>query len=376
MRVSIVDPSAFTPPYDRALAAALGRAGAEVSLHTSRFLYGPVPEAEGYEVRESFYRRGARTGRGSRLRLPVKGIEHPGQMLGASRRLARGADVVHWQWLTVPVLDRYLLGRSPAPRLITLHYPLPAPSDRRALARQRSILGRFDAVISHTRHGAERLEREVGLDPGCIHTIPHGAMDYLPDLPNPEPLPPELGSVEGPVVLFFGLLRPYKGIDTLLEAWAALGETEAELWIAGMPRMDIAPLRELAARARGRVRLMPRFISDAEIPALMRRADLLVLPYREIEQSGVLYTGLAFGKPMILSDIGGFAEVGRDHGAGRLVPPGDPISLATALGELISDPAAREGLAAAARVAADGAYSWDRIAERTLSLYQGLLAAR
>ncbi len=60
MKVQLVDPSAFTPPYDRALAAALARAGAEVELLTSRFLYGPVPEAEGYRVEERFYRRSAR----------------------------------------------------------------------------------------------------------------------------------------------------------------------------------------------------------------------------------------------------------------------------------------------------------------------------
>ena len=60
----------------------------------------------------------------------------------------------------------------------------------------------------------------------------------------------------------------------------------------------------------------------------MRRADVLALPYREIEQSGVLYTGLAFGKPMVLGDVGGFAEFGRRHGAARLVPPGDPAALA------------------------------------------------
>lgn len=278
MRVSIVDPSAFTPPYDRALAASLARAGAEVKLHTSRFLYGPVPDAAGYEVEEIFYRASTRAGSGSRLRIPLKAAEHPGQMIGAAKRLASGADVVHWQWLTVPMLDRYLLGPSPAPRLITLHYPLPARGERRDLARQRSILGRFDAVVAHTRDGAERLRTEVGLDPERVHVIAHGAMNHLTELDHPEPLPAELRSVEAPVVLFFGLLRPYKGLDTLLEAWAALGETEAELWIAGMPRMPIEPLRELADRARGRVRFIPRFISDAEIPELMRRADLLVLP--------------------------------------------------------------------------------------------------
>ncbi len=121
-----------------------------------------------------------------------------------------------------------------------------------------------------------------------------------------------------------------------------------------MPRMPLEPLTELAARAPGRVRFLPRFVSDPEIPALLRRADVLALPYREIEQSGVLYAGLAFGKPMVLGDVGGFAEFGRRHDAARLVPPGDPAALADVLSELVANPAERERLAAAARAAVAG----------------------
>ncbi len=73
---------------------------------------------------------------------------------------------------------------------------------------------------------------------------------------------------------------------------------------------------------------MDRFVTDSEMPAFFRRADLVVLPYRRIDQSGVLYTALAFGKAMVLSDVGGFSEIGRDHGAAELVPPGDRDALA------------------------------------------------
>ena len=206
-----------------------------------------------------------------------------------------------------------------------------------------------------------------------VRVIPHGAFDYLTRLADESPLPDELAAVEGPVVLFFGLLRPYKGIDVLIDAFARL-DAGAELWIAGMPRMPIEPLREAAKRAAGRVRFIPRFISDPEIPALMRRADVLALPYREIEQSGVLYTGLAFGKPMVLSAVGGFVEVAREHRAGRLVAPGDADELAGALEQLLSDPAELRRLADAARAAAEGPYSWDSVARQTLDAYNDLLA--
>ena len=147
----------------------------------------------------------------------------------------------------------------------------------------------------------------------------------------------------------------------------------AELWIVGNPRMSVEPLHEAAALTGARVRFVTRFVEDAEIPAIFRRADVVALPYLDAEHSGVLYTGLAFGKPMVVSAVGGFPEV-AEHGAARLVPPGDTAALAAALRELIDDPAAREELAAAARAAAAGPYSWDEAARMTLALYEELLA--
>jgi glycosyltransferase involved in cell wall biosynthesis len=374
MRVQLVDPSAFTPPYDRSLAAALARAGAEVELLTTRFLYGPVPPAEGYRVEERFYRKAAGRGLEARGRLPFKALEHLGDMLRFRREA--GADVVHSQWLTVPPLDVRLLPPL-RPRVMTAHYVLPPHPRRRQVAAARSVFARMDAVVAHSEHGARRLREEVGLDPGRVRVIPHGAFDYLTRLPEEKPLPAELEGAEGPVILSFGLLRPYKGLEVLLEAYGRLagGGAPAELWIVGNPRMDLAPLRELAAAAGGRVRFLTRFVEDAEIPALFRRADLLVLPYLDAEHSGVLYTGLAFGKPLVLSAVGGFPEV-AEAGAARLVPPGDAAALAATLEELLRDEPARAELAAAAVRAAAGPFSWEEAARRTLELYRELLGER
>ena len=370
MKVQLVDPSAFTPPYDRALAAALARAGAEVELATSRFLYGAVPPAEGYRVEERFYRRSAARGLDAPARVLFKAAEHVPDMLRFRREAA--ADVLHYQWLTVPSLDVHLLPQR-RPRVMTAHYILPPRPSRRQAAGARRVYDRMDAVVAHSEHGAARLRDEVGLDPAKVRVIPHGAFDYLTRLPDEKPLPPELEGAEGPVILFFGLLRPYKGIENLLRAFRRV--EGAELWIVGNPRMDVAPLRALAAEAAGRVRFVTRFVDDAEIPAIFRRADLLVLPYLDAEHSGVLYTGLAFGKPMVLSAVGGFPEVAAT-GAGRLVPPGDVEALATALAELVDDEGARTELATAAARAAAGPFSWDEAARQTLALYADLLASR
>jgi glycosyltransferase involved in cell wall biosynthesis len=363
MRVHVVDPSAFTPPYDHALSAALARAGAEVDLITSRFPYGAVPTADGYNVRELFYRYvpGAA---GSRLRRAGKLAAHVPDML-RYRRLAGAVDVVHFQWLDVQWLDAHLLPRRPV--ILTAHDLLPRePRPGQARAQQR-LYGAVDAVVVHSDYGRRQLVQALSLDPAKVHVIHHGAFEHLTRQPDEQALPDELRHVSGPVVLFFGLLRPYKGIETLLDAWR--GIDGAELWIVGRPRMPFEPLRALSGPG---VRLHPKFVTDSELPAYFRRADIVVLPYSRTErfdQSGVLATALAFGKPTVLTDIGGFGEVAAT-GAARLVAPDDPGALREALRDLIGNAAERERMAVAAAAAATGPYSWDEAAARTLAVYR------
>jgi len=279
------------------------------------------------------------------------------------RRAARAADVVHFQWLTVQWLDALLLPQRPI--VLTAHDLLPREPRSGQARAQRRCYGAVDALVVHTDYGRRHLIEALELDPAKVHVIHHGAFDYLTRLPRQQPLPDELARVTGPVVLFFGLLRPYKGIEVLLEAWR--GVHDAELWIVGRPRM---PLDSLLSLAPARVRFVARFVADAEIPAYFSRADVVVLPYSRTERfdfSGVLSTALAFGKPVVLTDVGGFAEVAAT-GAARLVPPDDPAALRDALRDLIEDPDVRRRLAAAA-----GPYSWDEAARRTLAVYRALL---
>lgn len=361
MRVHVVDPSAFTPPYDHALCAALAAAGAEVQLHTSHFAYGPIATPEGYSRHESFYRAAARVP-DARVRRAVKLLEHVPDMLRYRRR-SRAAEIVHFQWLTVQHLDGHLLPRG-RPLVLTAHDILPREPRPGQLAAQRRLYERFDAVVVHSEQGAVRLRDELDVEATRIHVIPHGAFTHL----AAGPAPPAPFATELPVVLCFGLMRPYKGIDLLLEAWK--GVTGAELWIAGMPRMDITPLQRAAPPG---VRFVPRFIGDEELPAFFARANLVVLPYREIDQSGVLFTALAFGKPLLLSDVGGFPEVAV-HGGAQIFPAGDVQALRAALQELLADQAKLAEMGARSRAAAEGPYSWAAAAQSTLALYEQLLS--
>jgi glycosyltransferase involved in cell wall biosynthesis len=304
---------------------------------------------------------------GSRLKTAAKLAAHAPDML-RYRRIAREADVVHFQWLPVQWLDSHLLPDRPV--VLTAHDLLPREPRPSQVRGQRRIYGAVDAVIAHSAWGRRQLTEVIGVDPDKVHVVHHGAFDYLTKLQTERPLPDELADVELPVVLFFGLLRPYKGLEVLLRAWR--GIDDAELWIVGRPRVALEPLEAIAPAG---VRFIPRFVQDCELPAYFRRADVVVLPYERTERfdfSGVLATALAFARPIVASDIGGFSEV-ADAGAARLVGPGEPEALHAALAELLADPAARERLAAAARAAASGPFSWEQAAAQTLSIYRALL---
>jgi glycosyltransferase involved in cell wall biosynthesis len=394
VRVHVVDPSAYTPPYDHALCGALAALEAEVDLFTSRFAYGSVATPNGYARHEFFY-RAAFGAPASRLRMASKLIQHVPDML-RYRLAARRADVVHFQWLAVQHLDGYLLpparhsrsGRG-RPLVITAHDVLPREPRPGQLKAQRRLYDRFDAIVVHSERGRLRLVDELGLDGKRVHVIPHGVFSHLGDAPGGEQArdsfaqrgapraraparaghPPQSNK---PVVLMFGLMRPYKGIDVLLEAWrGVLGQApieNAELWLAGMPKMDISALR---ATAPPNVHFEPRFVGDTELPAYFERADLVVLPYLQADQSGVLFTALAFGKPLLLSDVGGFPEIATT-GAARVVPAGDAHALGQALRELLADRATLAKMCVKARAAATGRYSWSAIAAAHLDLYRSL----
>lgn len=357
----MIDPAAYTPPYDHALCTALAARGEQVELLTTHFRHGERPAPAGYELRDHFYRLGGP--------LPLRAAQHPFDMLRL-RRLPR-PDVTHFQWMPIQDVDRRLL--PPGPVVLTAHDVIPREPRPGQLGSLTQLYNKVDAVVVHSEHGRGVLTGELDVAPERVHVIPHGVFGYLTHVPGAQPLPPELAAVERPVVLQFGLMREYKGIDLMIEAFAASG-ADAELWIVGMPRMPVEPLRELAARhgVSGRVRFVDRFVSDSELGAYFERADLVTLPYRQIDQSGVLFTALAFEKPLLVTCVGGFGEIADRFGAAEAVEPNDPAALAEALTRLLSDSAARERLSTAAAGLAHGELSWRSVADRTVELYASL----
>ncbi len=352
MRVLLADPPAFTPSYDHELAAALARAGAEVELVTSRFRFGEAPPPAGYARRELFYPLSSRLFRRSRLRLPLKALEHP-LGLAALRRLP--ADVLHLQWLAVPELDVRLL-RPQAPAVFTAHDLLP----RRTAARTelwRRLLGRFDRVVVHSERGRETLAG-LGVAAERLRVIPHPVFPSDPERRD-----------DGRTVLAFGVIRPYKGLG---DAIAAVGRAgDARLLVAGDPLEPVEPYRAAANGLEVDWRL--GYLPQSEVDRALGEATLAVFPYRpELDQSGALLRALGAGVPAVAYDVGGIAEPVKRFDAGRVVPAGDVAGLAAAIRELLGDPAALERARAGARRARDE-LTWDAAARAHLALYEELL---
>ena len=350
MRVLLADPPAFTPPYDHALASALARAGADVELVTSPFRFGEAPAADGYTRSELFYPVSSRLFRRSRLRIPVKLLEHP---VGLTRLRRRKADVVHVQWLAAPELDDRLL-RVGAPLVFTAHDVLPRRTAAKRELWQR-LFGRFGGIVVHSERAREQLSELV--DPARLRVIPHPVFPSNPQRRD-----------DGRTLLSLGIIREYKGLGDAIEATKRI--EGARLLVAGDPLEGIEGYRA-AAGARAEWRL--GFLSEDEVDRALGESTVALFPYRpEIDQSGALLRALGAGVPVVAYDVGGIAEPVRRFAAGRVVPPGDIEALTQAVRELLDDPTALE----AARAGAERARSeltWNAAAQEHLELYRELL---
>lgn len=134
-------------------------------------------------------------------------------------------------------------------------------------------------------------------------------------------------------LLFFGFVRPYKGLDTLLKAVALLGERKVTLTVAGEFWNDRESYQRMVEELgiSDRVRIIDQYLPDSEMGRFFARADLVVLPYRKSRTSGIIATAYGYGKPVLATDVGGFHEVVEDGSTGKLVPPDDPEAFAAGI---------------------------------------------
>lgn len=292
-------------------------------------------------------------------------------------------DVIHVQYLPMfrwrLPLDRWFLRfcRWRGSRIVlTVHDLLPHDSGE---AYKRTFLDLYrtvDGIICHSDHVKARLAAEFAVPGEKVWVIPHGPFFY--DLPaaGSEIEHFELEQ-EKVLVLWQGIIFPYKGIDLLLRAWQQVEASGdgACLVIAGTGAPEFleqirAQVRELELK---RVKMHFRFVSTEELVALYRAADVVVYPYRAITTSGALATGLALGKAIVASDLPVFRELLTNRENALLVDPENTRELAGALGEMTRSAGLRERFAGKVREMNFGDQSWRAIASKTIQVYQSVI---
>ncbi len=295
-------------------------------------------------------------------------------------------DVVHFH-CTNPVALLYLLLLRLARRPVVATAHVVTPHEPMAL--EKWVFGTAnrlpDALIAHSEHDRERLVSEQSVDRETIEVVPHGDYGFFAqagvtdeDDSGRDSARKGFGLDDGQAVaLFFGYLREYKGLDVLLDAWPSVtvSRPEARLLIAGDPvKLSASQRHDLAQRAQQQSAVFRfEYIPLDEVSSYFMAADVLVLPYRKISQSGVLYLALALGVPVVASAIGPWKELLDDGVNALLVPPEDPEALAETLARVLGDAELREALAAGGRALA-AEHSWAAIAERTEAIFEKLSA--
>ncbi len=370
MQIAIVDPLGYSTPYNDRLASELGGRGHDVHLLTSPFLLEGRPPPKGYMREELFIPLSSKVFRGApraRVRRLVKGAEYLPSVVRLLRRIDQLApDVVHVMWLARPELDVYWLRRiaRKRPFVFTAHNAMPRRT--RAYGAWHEALTLAARVVVTSNQAVERLV-DFGIDRGKFVRIPHPAFDS----PGSLDVEPPAGST----LLFFGLIRRYKGLDVLVSALPEIRRRvpDARLVVAGDPLEPIAPVLRLASSlgVSNAIDWRLGFIPEAEIAPLIASSAALVLPYREIDSSGVLALAFGHGRPAVVSDLGAVGDAVREFGAGRAVTPEDPAALADGCAALLSDPEElRRAFEGALRARA--ALTWEEAAKAHEALYEEL----
>lgn len=288
------------------------------------------------------------------------------QMIGLSAFANfRGTWAVQaWVW------ECRLLKLAADKLVLTVHNVVPHDRDTAALRQSLAALYRVpDVLVVHTLAARRRLEDEFGIASDRIHVMEHGLDDLV--VRSPEEIAATRASLgygsAHKVVLFLGWVRRYKGVDLLLDACADLPPSTRVL-IAGNC-IDLAYKDQIEHRIESRgLREMVRwefgYLAEERVSALLSAADVLVMPYRHIDQSGVLFAALSHGVPVVAFDVGSLREY-LPPGTGQIVPRGDVPALARALRDVAPAAAAREAVFAVAR-----RYLWADTVKPVLRLYR------
>lgn len=291
-------------------------------------------------------------------------------------------DVIHWLYIEVPLLDIMAMG---AIRMISIHQVFTAHETvpwRGQFSKpfMRAIYRTVDLVVVHDKFAAKSLQSDFGLGHRRVHVTGHGDYDGFADPTLPQPIARERIGLPRDVAaaLFFGSLRPSKGLDDLIDAWPAVvgAVPRARLIIAGRPYRGVN-LRAIRSRIHqlgvaDSVVLRLEDIPDLEANDYFAAADVVVLPYRAIGTSGVLRYAYSAARPVVATAVGEHPRHVIPGATGWLPPPGDAEALIRCLIEALGNRDTARAMGKHGLALARERFSWARIASATLDGYERL----
>lgn len=290
---------------------------------------------------------------------------HPGRWLSARRRIAAWKpDLTVFMWwhpFFGPSLGTIARGLPDTRRLFLCHNVTPHETSLVDRVLGRYALKTAHGFLVHSRVEAAKLEALVPGPPVTVTPLP--LYDFLVPEPPVDRAAARRGLelASGPVLLFFGLIRPYKGLMTLLQAVPKILERHpVTVLVVGEFYEDPAPYRRMVedGGVAGRVRFIDRFVPDEEVAPYFTAADLVVLPYRSASQSAVVQVAYAFDRPVVVTRTGGLTESVFEGETGHLVAPDDPGELASTVCRFLETPREvyQEGL-----IRRKPGFGWDRL---------------
>lgn len=320
---------------------------------------------------------------GSRSRLR-KGIRYVLSLVRMLIRINRSRpDVIHWQFSELPVADvltMLAIRMMGIPQAYTAHELLPWTAGRHHHWIFSRLYRAVDAIVVHNEDQQREIIRRFGLPPAKVHVAMLG--DYslfaTPQLPQSEARDKIRLAADAPVALFFGTIRPSKGLEVLLEAWARVARElpEARLLVVGKPYKGldtdrtVALIQHLGIASSVRTRFEQ--VSPLDTNTYYRAADVVVLPYHEIGSSGVLRYAYNSARPVIATAVGEHPGRVIAGVTGSLIAPGNPSALADALSSALKDRPALHSMGEAAQAYASANFRWLDAARELLRLYENL----
>lgn len=247
---------------------------------------------------------------------------------------------------------------SHIPSVVAVHDPRPHPGLRDRLFQwleNRSIQRAARCLVFSQSLVTELSYRGVPL--GKIDVIRLGLLDYQQtgSILSPNPTADHNAPI---ILLFFGRITSYKGLDILLKAYQKVHSTyPIQLIIAG--EGDLRPYRSLLAACRN-VQVINRWVPDTEVPDIFQRANIVILPYTSASQSGVIPIAASFGLPVIATRTGGIPEQIEDCQSGLLVEPGSVEQLTEAIERLLEEPDFRNSLGTRLREEYQTKHNWQQ----------------